>query len=274
MEHSSKYKTKGVRSSDPFQKESIPLNKISWEVSNDKKLISLTSFKFLQEKKYDDENLQLGIYAYDTANDFLLNINLNEIGDYPIKFNIKNYGFDELGDAAKFEVYIFDSITKQRIAETSPIRLVPNYQLKNLLEVKGEDLGKRIAHVDITSSGPVLKINKKLKTKKGYITRKNIESIIESNPIFMCSFFPQALDKIFSYAFLNKGKKGWTKDWIDYAEDELVPGAFKDISSSGIDSIDKLEEFDKFQDVLTRLSDAWIKKYNFDNELLKIFNNT
>ena len=72
----------------------------------------------------------------------------------------------------------------------------------------------------------------------------------------------------------NKGKKGWTKDWIDYAEDELVPGAFKDISSSGIDSIDKLEEFDKFQDVLTRLSDAWIKKYNFDNELLKIFNNT
>ena len=46
MEHSSKYKTKGVRSSDPFQKESIPLNKISWEVSNDKKLISLTSFKF------------------------------------------------------------------------------------------------------------------------------------------------------------------------------------------------------------------------------------
>ena len=73
MEHSSKYKTKGVRSSDPFQKESIPLNKISWEVSNDKKLISLTSFKFLQEKKYDDENLQLGIYAYDTANDFLLN---------------------------------------------------------------------------------------------------------------------------------------------------------------------------------------------------------
>ena len=162
MEHSSKYKTKGVRSSDPFQKELIPLNKISWEVSNDKKLISLTSFKFLQEKKYDDENLQLGIYAYDTANDFLLNINLNEIEDYPIKFNIKNYGFDELGDTAKFEVYIFDSITKQRIAETSPIRLVPNYQLKNLLEVKGEDLGKRIAHVDITSSGPVLKINKKL----------------------------------------------------------------------------------------------------------------
>ena len=71
MEIASKYKSKGVRSSDPFPKELIPLNKISWEVSNDKKVISLTSFKFLEEKKYDDEKLQLGIYAYDTANDLL-----------------------------------------------------------------------------------------------------------------------------------------------------------------------------------------------------------
>ena len=50
MEIASKYKSKGVRSSDPFPKELIPLNKISWEVSNDKKVISLTSFKFLEEK--------------------------------------------------------------------------------------------------------------------------------------------------------------------------------------------------------------------------------
>ena len=272
MEIASKYKSKGVRSSDPFPKELIPLNKISWEVSNDKKVISLTSFKFLEEKKYDDEKLQLGIYAYDTANDLLCYLYLNEIVDYPLKFDIKNYGFDQLGDSAKFEVFIFDSITKQRIAETSAIKLVPNSQQKNLLEVKGEDLGKRIAQVDITSSGPILKINKKFKTKKGVINRKNIESIIQSNPVFMCSFFPLALDKIFSYSFLNKGRKGWAKNWIEYAND-LVPGAFKDISSSGIDTLDKLEEYDKFQDVLTRLSDAWIKKYNFDNQLIKSFNN-
>ena len=176
MEIASKYKSKGVRSSDPFPKELIPLNKISWEVSNDKKVISLTSFKFLEEKKYDDEKLQLGIYAYDTANDLLCYLYLNEIVDYPLKFDIKNYGFDQLGDSAKFEVFIFDSITKQRIAETSAIKLVPNSQQKNLLEVKGEDLGKRIAQVDITRFGPILKINKKLKTKKGFITRKNIES--------------------------------------------------------------------------------------------------
>ena len=81
-----------------------------------------------------------------------------------------------------------------------------------------------------------------------------------------------ALDKIFSYAFLNKGRKGWAKNWIEYAN-ELVPGAFKVISSSGIVTLDKLEEYDKFQDVLARLSDAWIKKYNFDNQLLKSFNN-
>ena len=266
-----KYKSKGVRSSDPFPKELIPLNKISWEVSHDKKVISLTSFKFLEEKKYDNETLQLGIYAYDTANDFLFNKYLHEIRDYPIKFNIKNYGFDELGNSAKFEVYIFDSITKQRIAETSSIKLVPNYQLKNLLEVQGRDLGKRLAQVDISPDGPVLIYNKKFITTKGTITRKNIESIIQSNPVFMCGFFPIALDKIFSYSFFYKGKKKWAKDWIEYAN-ELVPGAFKDISSTGIDTIDKLEEFDKFQDILSRLSDAWIKKYNFDNKLLSNFN--
>ena len=266
------YKSKGVRTSDPFPKDSIPMHKINWEVSQDRCVISLYTLKFLEDKKYDDPKYELGIYAYDGSNDYLFNKNLNEISDFPIVFNIKKYGFDELKDTAKFEVFIFDPESKRRIAETKPIKLVPNNTIENLLEVRAKDLGKRIAQVDINSDGPVLFYNKHYITKRGNLNRKKIESIIESDPVFMCAYFPEALDKIFSHAFLNKSKDPWAKKWMEFGKD-LVPGAFKDINSKKIDSIDDLENYDDFQDELIKITDAWIKRFDFDKNLFSKFNN-
>ena len=61
MEKEFLYKSKGVRTSDPFPKDPIPMHKINWEVSQDRCIISLFSLKFLEDKKYDDPKFQLGI---------------------------------------------------------------------------------------------------------------------------------------------------------------------------------------------------------------------
>ena len=264
MSSSPNVKTQGVSSSNPFPRDLIPLNKIDWEVLNDSQAVHINSLDYLKENELNDDNLFLGIYVYDKNNDALFSKNLNKIKIWPIVFDIKKE--TEIGAGAYFRVYIFEKDSKKIIASTSDIKLVKKADLNNLLEVRGEPLGKRITSLEIRSSGPILFYNKDFITPKGKISSKIIRSLLDGDPLFFCTYFPNILDRIFSKAFLLKNNQTWAKNWIDFA-DELVPGIFADIVESENKTLEKLEENSDFQDELARLSNAWITNHKLDSKL-------
>lgn len=265
------YKSKGVRTIDPFPKETIPLNKLDWEVSMDRSTIRLISLEFLENKKYNSDNFLLGIYASDSSNDYLFSKPINEVNDFPIIFNIKKYGWDELSGSANFKVIILDKNLRKRIvAETTEIKLVPKADIQNLLEVRAKNLGKRIAELDMTSTGPILSINKNIVTSKGRVNLKTIELIVQTDPIFLCSYFPNILNEIFSNAFLEQKKIQWAKDWIGFAE-ELVPSVFKDFKVTQYANILEMKKDPQFQNALNELSDTWITQNKLDKNLFEKF---
>jgi len=265
------FKSKGVLTTNPFPKILIPLNEISWEVSRDLSTIKLNSCEFLKNGKYNSEKYHLGIYVFDSSNDFLFDTPLNEIINFPIDFNIKRFDYEELTGSANFKVIIIDTYLNKRIvAETAEIKLVPKEKLENILETRAKNLGKRIAVLDITSNGPILSINKNLITSKGKLSLKNIENIVQTDPVFLCGFFPKILNEIFSIAFLEKPNHSWAKDWVGYAE-QLVPGIFRDFKRKNYENILELNEDTLFQNALDDLSDEWIKQNKLDTRLLEKF---
>ena len=266
MDKESKFKTKGVSSSNPFPRELIPLNKIEWEVLNDSQIIQINSFEYLNYFKSSESNLFLGVYVYDSNNDILFSRKLSEVKTWPLIFEINKEGFTEFSGGAFFRVYIFEKDSKKIISSTTDIKLVKKADLNNLLELRAGKLGKRIASLEIKSSGPILTYNKEFITEKGKLYSKIILSLIESDPTFMCSYFPTVLDRIFSKAFLLKNNNSWAKNWMDFAND-LVPGIFSEIVASKNKTIEDLEENDEFQDELVRLSDAWISLHKLDSKL-------
>ena len=106
------FKSAGVTSTDPFNKEKIPLNKIDWEVDNELKIVKINGLSFLREFQKDFSGLNLGIYAYDSSNDCLLHMPLNEILKWPIEFNFGKNGLEELSGSAFFRIYILSFILK------------------------------------------------------------------------------------------------------------------------------------------------------------------
>ncbi len=261
------FKSSGVTSTDPFNKEKIPLNKIDWEVDNELKIVKINGLSFLREFERDFSGLNLGIYAYDSSNDSLLHMPLDKILKWPIEFNFGKNGLEELSGSAFFRIYIFETQSKKIIATTTDIKLLKKEDLENLLEVRPRKIGKRIALLQINHTGPILFYNKELITFQGNkINQRLIFSIIEEDPIFFCSFYPMALDQIFTQAFVHQKQKPWARDWIQWGKD-LVPGVFLDIEFT--DDITKLNSDSEFQDELGRLSDAFIKQFKFDEKLFK-----
>jgi len=266
MEKEYSVKTKGVTSSNPFPRELIPLNKIEWEVLNDSQIIQINSFEYLNNFESIENNLYLGVYVYDSNNDILFSQKLKEDKTWPLIFEINKEGLTEFSGGAFFRVYIFEKDSKKIISSTSDIKLVKKADLNNLLELRAGKLGKRIVSLEIRSSGPILTYNKEFITPKGKLYSKIILSLIESDPTFMCGYFPTVLDRIFSKAFLLKNNNAWAKNWMDFAND-LVPGIFADIIASKNKTLEDLEENDEFQDELARLSDAWISLHKLDSKL-------
>lgn len=265
------YKSKGVRTINPFPKETIPLNKLNWEVSMDRSTIRLISLEFLENKRYNSDNFLLGIYASDSSNDYLYSKPISEVKDFPIIFNIKKYDWEELSGSANFKVIILDKDQRKRIvAETTEIKLVPKADIQNLLEVRSKNLGKRIAELDITSTGPILSINKNFLTSKGKLSYKTIELIVQTDPVFLCSYFPNILNEIFSNAFLEQRKEQWAKDWIGFA-DELVPSIFRDFKVKQYENLLEIKKDSQFQNALNDLSDAWITVNKLDKNLFEKF---
>ena len=122
----------------------------------------------------------------------------------------------------------------------------------------------------MTSTGPILSINKNIVTTKGKVNLKTIELIVQTDPIFLCSYFPNILNEIFSNAFLEQKKIQWAKDWIGFAE-ELVPSVFKDFKVTQYANILEMKKDPQFQNALNELSDAWITQNKLDKNLFEKF---
>ena len=97
-------------------------------------------------------------------------------------FEINKEGFTEFSGGAFFRVYIFEKDSKKIISSTSDIKLVKKADLNNLLELRAGKLGKRIASLEIKSSGPILTYNKEFITEKGKLYSKIILSLIDKYP--------------------------------------------------------------------------------------------
>ena len=150
------FKSAGVTSTDPFNKEKIPLNKIDWEVDNELKIVKINGLSFLREFQKDFSGLNLGIYAYDSYIDCLLHMPLNVILKWPIEFNFGKNGLEELSGSAFFRIYIFETQSKKIVATTTDIKLLKKEDLENLLEVRPRKIGKRLALLQINHTGPIL----------------------------------------------------------------------------------------------------------------------
>ena len=71
--------------------------------------------------------------------------------------------------------FIFSKKIQKIIASTSDIKLIKKADLNNLLEVRGEPLGKRITSLEIRSSGPILFTTKISLLLKGRLVAKSLD---------------------------------------------------------------------------------------------------
>ncbi len=254
------YKQSSISKTFPFPVKKIKLSDIDWEIDKEFTTLILKKCKLPDLEKFVPEQVGFAIYAYEKTSEASLFIPLNNLDKFPIYFNFDKKGLKIRTSKPHFKIFLFELSTKKIIATTTDLILVNKNELTSNLPLYPGDIGNRIATVKFNDDGPFLLVSKNFKTKSGEpVYYQRMVTVLRENPTFTCGFFPIILDEIFKKAYENRKDTKWAKSWIKFAN-ELVKGCFSE--NEKLDTDDQ-----EFESKLYELTNAWIRKNNFDIKL-------